>query len=196
MGIPLYPLGRNDRGGSRALDVEPPKPWALVRLRRELPIASVITLISEMMRRRLTSFDVILKASTVYRFLRQQRLIGNQVASPVDCRRCEAELLKTFSRVTLYAWADAPGGRQTAQDLHLRLNRRHEPLGRQRRILSLLGPGHLSIGLALGFAQTGATTHDLPRQRPSLSFTPPGRDHHLPEHCPGPLTALRAPWQG
>ncbi|CAO0820290.1 hypothetical protein DFAR_2480042 [Desulfarculales bacterium] len=41
----------------------------MVRLRRELPTASATTLISEMMRRCLTSFDVILKAPTVYRFL-------------------------------------------------------------------------------------------------------------------------------
>ncbi|CAO0819771.1 hypothetical protein DFAR_630016 [Desulfarculales bacterium] len=44
----LYPIGRNDRGGSRALDEDTAQ--ALVRLRRELPTASVTTLISEMMR--------------------------------------------------------------------------------------------------------------------------------------------------
>ncbi|CAO0824732.1 hypothetical protein DFAR_850030 [Desulfarculales bacterium] len=36
----------------------------LIRLRRELPTVSVATIINEMMRRRLTSLDVILKAST------------------------------------------------------------------------------------------------------------------------------------
>ncbi|CAO0824856.1 hypothetical protein DFAR_950030 [Desulfarculales bacterium] len=50
------------------------------------------TLISEVMHRRLTSFDAILKASTAYRFLYQQELMGKQVTPPVDCRRFEAEL--------------------------------------------------------------------------------------------------------
>ncbi|CAO0820369.1 hypothetical protein DFAR_1540020 [Desulfarculales bacterium] len=44
----LYPMGRNDRGGSRALDEDTDQ--TLVRLRRKLPTASVITLISKMMR--------------------------------------------------------------------------------------------------------------------------------------------------
>ncbi|CAO0824196.1 hypothetical protein DFAR_490008 [Desulfarculales bacterium] len=39
------PMGRNDRDGSRALDED--NAQALVRLRRDLPITSVITLISE-----------------------------------------------------------------------------------------------------------------------------------------------------
>ncbi|CAO0824253.1 hypothetical protein DFAR_540005 [Desulfarculales bacterium] len=63
----LYLMGRNDRCGSRALGEDTAQ--ALVRLRRELPTASVTTLISEMTRRRLASLDVILQAPTVYRFL-------------------------------------------------------------------------------------------------------------------------------
>ncbi|CAO0823184.1 hypothetical protein DFAR_3500002 [Desulfarculales bacterium] len=86
----LYPMGKNDRGGSRALDEDTAQ--ALVRLRRGLLTASVTTLISEMMRRRLTSLDLILKAPTVYRFLHQQGLMGKQIYSPVDLRRFEAEL--------------------------------------------------------------------------------------------------------
>ncbi|CAO0824286.1 hypothetical protein DFAR_560019 [Desulfarculales bacterium] len=50
------------------------------------------TPISEMVRRRLISLDVILKAPTDYRFLHQQGLVGKQVAPPVDRRRFEAEL--------------------------------------------------------------------------------------------------------
>ncbi|CAO0823568.1 hypothetical protein DFAR_3780003 [Desulfarculales bacterium] len=65
----LYPMGRNDRGGSRALDEDTAQ--AMVRLRRELPTASMTILISEIMCQRLTSLDVILKALTVYRCLRQ-----------------------------------------------------------------------------------------------------------------------------
>ncbi|CAO0822220.1 hypothetical protein DFAR_2890001 [Desulfarculales bacterium] len=45
-----------------------------------------------MMRRRLTSPDVILKAPIVYRFLHQQGLMGKQGYSPIDRRRFEVEL--------------------------------------------------------------------------------------------------------
>ncbi|CAO0823511.1 hypothetical protein DFAR_3740009 [Desulfarculales bacterium] len=58
------------------------------------------------------------------------------------------------------------------------------------------GLAPLAIGLAPGSAQTGATTQVLPRQRPSLPFPPPGKDHRLPGHRPGPLTTRRAPGQG
>ncbi|CAO0822038.1 hypothetical protein DFAR_270008 [Desulfarculales bacterium] len=58
------------------------------------------TLISERMRRRLTSLDVILKAPTVYRCLHQQELMGKQVIPPVDRRHFEAELPTTFGRMT------------------------------------------------------------------------------------------------
>ncbi|CAO0822563.1 hypothetical protein DFAR_3170022 [Desulfarculales bacterium] len=71
-------------------------------LRRELPTASVTTLISEMVCRRLTSLDVILKAPTDYRFLRQQRLLGKLVAPPIDRRRFEAELPNDIWRMTPY----------------------------------------------------------------------------------------------
>ncbi|CAO0824247.1 hypothetical protein DFAR_530021 [Desulfarculales bacterium] len=78
-------MGRNDRGGRRALDDDTTQ--ALVRLRRGLPTASMITLISEIMRRRLTSLDLIRKAPTIYRFLHQQGLVGGQVTPFVDRRR-------------------------------------------------------------------------------------------------------------
>ncbi|CAO0820079.1 hypothetical protein DFAR_1340035 [Desulfarculales bacterium] len=94
----LYPMGRNDRGGSRALDEDTAQ--AMVRLRRERPTASVTTLISEIMHQRLASFDVILKAPTVYRFLHQQELVDKQVAPPVDRRRCKAELPNDICKVT------------------------------------------------------------------------------------------------
>ncbi|CAO0820215.1 hypothetical protein DFAR_1450003 [Desulfarculales bacterium] len=58
------------------------------------------------------------------------------------------------------------------------------------------GLAPLAIGLAPGSAQTGATTQVLPRQRPSLPLPPSGRDHRLPGHCLGPLTAIRDPGQG
>ncbi|CAO0822910.1 hypothetical protein DFAR_3370008 [Desulfarculales bacterium] len=83
-------MGRNDRGGSRALDEDTAQ--ALVRLRKELLTASGITFTSEIMHRRLTSLDVILKAPTVYCSLHQQEPMGKQVAPPVDRGRFEVEL--------------------------------------------------------------------------------------------------------
>ncbi|CAO0823068.1 hypothetical protein DFAR_3460047 [Desulfarculales bacterium] len=69
-------------------------------LRRELPTASVTILINEMMRRRLTSLDVILKASTVYRFLHQQGRMGEQVAPLSTAGAARRSCPTTFSRVT------------------------------------------------------------------------------------------------
>ncbi|CAO0821425.1 hypothetical protein DFAR_2330012 [Desulfarculales bacterium] len=92
--VATFLIGKNGRGGSRALDADTAQ--AMVRLRRERPPASVTTLISEMMHQRLTSLDVILKAPTVYRFLHQQKLMGKQVTPPVDRRRFEAERPTTF----------------------------------------------------------------------------------------------------
>jgi len=64
----LYPQGRNDQGRPRALDEDTAQ--ALIRLKREMPKASVSTIIVEMRRRRLASPDVELEGPTVYRFLR------------------------------------------------------------------------------------------------------------------------------
>ncbi|CAO0823520.1 hypothetical protein DFAR_3740018 [Desulfarculales bacterium] len=75
-------MGRNDRGGSRALDEDTAQ--TMVRLRRTLPTASMVTLISEIMRRNLTALDVILKVPIVYHFLHQQELMGKQVAPPSE----------------------------------------------------------------------------------------------------------------
>jgi putative transposase len=86
----LYPQGRNDRGRPRALDEDTAQ--ALIRLKREMPKASVSTVIAEMRRRRLASPDVELKGPTVYRFLRQLGLMGNKAAPSIDRRKFEAEL--------------------------------------------------------------------------------------------------------
>ncbi|CAO0824245.1 hypothetical protein DFAR_530019 [Desulfarculales bacterium] len=58
------------------------------------------------------------------------------------------------------------------------------------------GLAHLSTSLAPGPAQTGAITQASPRQRPSLPLSLSGKDHRLPGHRPGSLTARRAPGQG
>lgn len=86
----LYPVGRSDRGRARAIDDDTAQ--ALIRLRREMPSASVNTIIGEMIRRRLAPPDVALKPATVYRFLHQQGLMDKNTAPPVDRRRFEAEL--------------------------------------------------------------------------------------------------------
>ncbi|CAO0822058.1 hypothetical protein DFAR_2800019 [Desulfarculales bacterium] len=60
-------MGRKDRGGSRALDEDTAQ--ALVRLLRELPTASVITLISGTMRQRLTFRPQALRGRAAQRHL-------------------------------------------------------------------------------------------------------------------------------
>ncbi|CAO0822921.1 hypothetical protein DFAR_3380004 [Desulfarculales bacterium] len=66
----------------------------------------------------MTSFDVILKAPTVYNFPHQQGLMGKQVTPPVDRRRLEAELPKDIGRVTpcmgRCSWWTTNGARPTS----------------------------------------------------------------------------------
>jgi putative transposase len=65
---------------------------ALIRLRREMPDATVINLIATMDRRRLVAPGFELNLSTVYRFLHQQNLMNLTKHKPVDRRKFEAEL--------------------------------------------------------------------------------------------------------
>jgi len=81
---------RSDQGMSRAMDQE--TSLALMRLRRELPKATVPRLISEMNKRTLVSPGVTLNASTVYRFLHGHDLMELTTPVPEDRRRFEAEL--------------------------------------------------------------------------------------------------------
>jgi transposase InsO family protein len=81
---------RSDQGMSRAIDQE--TSLALMRLRRELPKATVPRLISEMNKRGLVSPGVTLNASTVYRFLHGHDLMELTTPVPEDRRRFEAEL--------------------------------------------------------------------------------------------------------
>ncbi|CAO0822168.1 hypothetical protein DFAR_2870025 [Desulfarculales bacterium] len=193
-----YPMSRNDRGGSRALDEGGHRPGP-VRLRRELPTASVTTLISEIMHRRLTLLDVILKAPTVLPLTAPAEADG-QTGRPhlSTAGASRPSCPTTFGRVTpcmgQCSWWAANGARPISSPSSL--HRRQEPPDRPCRVLPLRGPSHLSTGLAPDPAQAGATTQDLPRPRPSRPLPPPGKDHRLPGHRPGPLTALRAPEQG
>jgi len=86
----LYPKSRIDRGKGRAMDEE--TSLSLIRLREELPNATVPRLIRKMKQRRLFSPDVHLNLSTVYRFLHQQNLMEQNKSKPEDRRRFEAEL--------------------------------------------------------------------------------------------------------
>jgi putative transposase len=81
---------RADQGTSRAMDQE--TSLALMRLRKELPKATIPRLISEMSKRGLVSPGVVLSSSTVYRFLHGHDLMELTKAVPEDRRRFEAEL--------------------------------------------------------------------------------------------------------
>ena len=84
------PAGRNDRGGSRAIDED--TAGALIRLKREMPRITVPALLEQMERRGLISSGAKLAPSTVYRFLHSQKLMNRGRSQPVDRRRFEAEL--------------------------------------------------------------------------------------------------------
>ncbi len=86
----LFPKDRSDQGKCRAMDEE--ACCALIRLRREMPDATVIDLIATMNRRGLVTAGIELNLSTVYRFLHQQNLMNLTKHKPVDRRKFEAEL--------------------------------------------------------------------------------------------------------
>jgi len=86
----LFPKDRSDQGKCRAMDEE--TCCALIRLRREMPDATVINLIATMNRRRLVAPSIELNLSTVYRFLHQQNLMILTKHKPIDRRKFEAEL--------------------------------------------------------------------------------------------------------
>jgi putative transposase len=88
--LSLYPRNRSDRGISRGMDED--TALALMRLRKELPKATVPFLIREMSRRGLASAGIKLNLSTVYRFLHQHNLMKHDVQPAPDRRKFEAEL--------------------------------------------------------------------------------------------------------
>jgi len=81
---------RSDQGKPRALDQE--TALSLMRLRAELPKATVARLISEMDRRGLVSPGLSLAPTTVYRFLDRNGLMKVTAPQPEDRRKFEAEL--------------------------------------------------------------------------------------------------------
>jgi transposase InsO family protein len=81
---------RSDNGKSRAIDEE--SGLALIRLRQELPKATIARLINEMNKRRLVSPGLVLTTATVHRFLRSNGLMKRTGLAPEDRRKFEAEL--------------------------------------------------------------------------------------------------------
>ena len=81
---------RSDQGKPRVIDQE--TALALMRLRAELPKATVARLIAEMNRRRLVSPGLSLAPTTVYRFLDSNGLMKMTRPAPEDRRKFEAEL--------------------------------------------------------------------------------------------------------
>jgi len=83
----LYPQDRSDRGKSRVLDEE--TALGLIRLRQEMPQATVATLIKQVQTRGIVNPATALCPSTVYRLLQEHRRMNPKAA--VDRRKFEAE---------------------------------------------------------------------------------------------------------
>jgi transposase InsO family protein len=83
----LYPKNRNDKGQTRALDED--TCLSLVRLRKEMPKATIPHVIEQMYDRNLVTPGTALKRSTVYRFMNETGLM-RQNKTPVDRRKFEA----------------------------------------------------------------------------------------------------------
>lgn len=83
----LYPQDRSDRGKSRVIDEE--TALGLIRLREEMPRATIATLIKQMQTRGIANPATVPSASTVYRLLQEYRAKHPKAA--VDRRKFEAE---------------------------------------------------------------------------------------------------------
>jgi putative transposase len=81
---------RSDNGKSRVIDEETGS--ALIRLRLELPKATIARLVAEMNKRRLVTPGLALTSATVRRFLLGAGLMKQVGIVPEDRRRFEAEL--------------------------------------------------------------------------------------------------------
>lgn len=85
----LYPKDRQDRAKSRAIDERTAE--NLIALRKSMPRVTVPMLIKLMKKRRLVRPGTRLKATTVYRFLHNHKLMKPHSGYP-DRRKFEAEL--------------------------------------------------------------------------------------------------------
>ncbi len=86
----LEPKDRKDSGISRAVDADTCN--TLEVLRKEMPDATVASLIKQMEERKLGTPGIKLAPSTVYRFLHARNLMGKNAHTPEDRRKFEAEL--------------------------------------------------------------------------------------------------------
>jgi putative transposase len=85
----LYPVPRNDKGTSRAMDED--TCMSLMSLKKEIPKATLPELIEQMNKRDLVTPGIILNPSTVYRFLKSQGFMKRETVKK-DRRKFEAEL--------------------------------------------------------------------------------------------------------
>lgn len=85
----LYPKDRSDQGKSRRVTSETAA--GLILLRKELPHATLPTLLTQAKERRIVPPGEALSYSTLYRFLKSQGLMDRPSAPPADRRKFEAE---------------------------------------------------------------------------------------------------------
>jgi transposase InsO family protein len=86
----LYPAGRSDSGKPRSIDEETAA--ALVRVRQEMPEATVDSVIAAMYQRQLVAPGTRLAPTSVWRFLTAHGLMAPASAAAVDRRKFQAEL--------------------------------------------------------------------------------------------------------
>lgn len=86
----LYPAARSDNGKPRSIDEETAA--ALVRVRQEMPTATIDSVIAAMYERQLATPGTRLASTSVWRFLTAQGLMASPTAVAVDRRKFEAEL--------------------------------------------------------------------------------------------------------
>jgi transposase InsO family protein len=86
----IYPRSRSDRGAGRALDQE--TTLALIGLRREMPSATVKSLIRTAQQRGVVDCEQHLAESTLWRLLKREGLMERSEPAAVDRRRFEAQL--------------------------------------------------------------------------------------------------------
>jgi putative transposase len=86
----IYPCSRSDRGAGRALD--PETTLGLIGLRREMPRATVQSLIRTAQQRGVVDCEQHLAESTLWRLLKREGLMERGEQAAVDRRRFEAEL--------------------------------------------------------------------------------------------------------
>jgi putative transposase len=85
----LYPVSRNDKGMSRAMDEDTCQ--SLICLKKEMPRTTLQVLMEKMEERNLVTPGIFLNQSTVYRFLDSQGLMKREDVKK-DRRKFEAEL--------------------------------------------------------------------------------------------------------